>query len=208
MAHNPFGTDSAARLYTAGRPDYSVFVTAIVRSLTGITRPVARAVDVGAGIGISTMAIAPLADTVVGVEPSAAMLTYATPAPGVTYLVGTAENLPVDDDSCDLIAVGSALHWFDQTRFLTEASRIATPTAWLVVHDHWFNGQMQQQPDFGTWVDDVYLRAYPSPPRDRSWRPPANLGTWHHVAWETYEPIRVSRRLRSLGIGRMEPCQN
>ena len=111
----------------------------------------------------------------------------ATPAVNVTYLAGTAENLPVDDSSCDLIGVGSALHWFDHARFLSEASRIATPATWLVVHDHWFSGQMQQQPAFTNWVQDVYLHAYPSPPRNRSWRPPADLGAWRHVAWETYD---------------------
>lgn len=87
----------------------------------------------------------------------------------------------------DLIAVGSALHWFDQTRFLAEASRVATPGAWLVIYDHWFTGEMQDRPEFGTWTRDVYLRAYPAPPRDRSWQPPADLGHWRHVAWRQYD---------------------
>lgn len=133
------------------------------------------------------MALATLADTVIGVEPSAAMLEHAPPAANVTYLIGSAEELPVDDTSCNLIAVGSALHWFDQDRFLSEASRVATSDAWLVVHDHWFGGEMQGRPEFGEWVRNVYLNTYPSPPRDRSWRPPTDLGDWRHVAWERYD---------------------
>lgn len=187
MAQNPFGTDAAARLYAAGRPDYSALVTDIIRRLTGITEPVPCAVDVGSGTGISTIAIAPLAEAVIGVEPSAAMLRYAAPAVNVTYVAGSAENLPMDDSSCDLIAVGSALHWFDRARFLSEASRIATPATWLVVHDHWFSGRMQEQPAFADWVQDTYVRSYPPPPRDRPWRPPADLDTWQHIAWETYD---------------------
>ena len=95
------------------------------------------------GTGISTRALSSLADVVIGVEPSTAMLDQAWAAANVTYRVGSAEDLPVEDASCDLISVGSALHWFDQARFLSEATRVATAEAWLVVHDHWFAGQMQ-----------------------------------------------------------------
>lgn len=42
MVHKPFGSDTAARLYAAGRSAYSIFVTAIARSLTSITTPVGR----------------------------------------------------------------------------------------------------------------------------------------------------------------------
>ncbi len=171
MSDNPFAADIAARLYAVGRPDYSALVTDMIRQLAGITDRVSCAVDVGCGTGISTMALAPLADTVIGVEPSTAMLEQALSAANVEYRVGSAESLPVEDASCDLIGVGSALHWFDQARFLEEASRIARPGAQLVVHDHWFTGQMQDHKDFTAWARDVYLSTYPSPPRDRSWPP-------------------------------------
>jgi SAM-dependent methyltransferase len=184
---NPFGTETAARLYAAGRPTYSALVTPIIRRLTGITEPVHRAVDVASGTGISTMAIAPLAITVFGVEPSEAMRARAAPARNVTYLSGTAEDLPLEDGSCDLIAVGSALHWFDRERFLAEASRVAAPATWLVVHNHWFNGAADGVAGFADWTDGVYGSRYPVPPRDRSWMPPDDLGDWRHVGWETYD---------------------
>lgn len=40
------------------------------------------------------------------------MLERAPSAPNVTYRLGPAEHLPIEDQSRDLIAVGSALHWF------------------------------------------------------------------------------------------------
>jgi ubiquinone/menaquinone biosynthesis C-methylase UbiE len=149
MPSNPFASDVAARLYTEGRPDYSRLAAGIIRRITGIESPVECAVDVGSGTGISTMAIASLAETVVGIEPSKAMLERAIPADNVSYHIGSAEQLPVEDQSCDLLSVGSALHWFDQERFLAEASRVAKPEAWLVIYDHWFTGRMQDHDGFG-----------------------------------------------------------
>jgi SAM-dependent methyltransferase len=115
------------------------------------------------------------------------MLENAPPAANVTYRLGSAEDLPVEDASCDLIAVGSALHWFHKARFLSEAARVAKPGAWLMVLDHWFAGQMQNREDFGAWMRDVYLSTFPSPRRDRSWRPPDDLGEWLHTGWERYD---------------------
>lgn len=40
---------------------------------------------------------------------------------------GTAEDLPFPDGSVDLLTAASAAHWFDQSRFLTEASRVLKP---------------------------------------------------------------------------------
>jgi SAM-dependent methyltransferase len=117
------------------------------------------------------------------------MLSLAQPVENVTYVSGSAENLPVADRSCDLITVGSALHWFDQSGFLAEADRVAKPDAWLVVHDHWFAGQMQGNAAFTQWMREVYLATHPSPPRDRSWRPPDDLGAWQHKGWERYDQL-------------------
>ena len=193
MPANPFASDIAARLYAEGRPDYSQLVADITRKITGIESPVELAVDIGSGTGISTMAIAAMAETVVGIEPLQAMRERAMPADNVSYRSGSAEQLPVEDQSCDLLSVGSALHWFDQERFLAEASRVAKPEAWLVVYDHWFTGRMQDHDGFGQWARDVYLSTYPSPPRDRSWRPPDDLGDWRHMGWESYDqPVPFS----------------
>lgn len=193
MPANPFTSDAAARLYAEGRPDYSQLVADLIRGITGIESPVGFAVDVGSGTGISTMAIAALAESVVGVEPSRAMVELAILADNVSYRLGSAEELPIEDQSCDLISVGSALHWFDQERFLAEASRVAKPDAWLVVYDHWFSGGMEGHDEFGQWARDVYLSKYPSPPRNRSWRPPDDLGDWRHIGWESYDhPVPFS----------------
>lgn len=186
MPQNPFASEIAAQAYATGRPDYSDFVSMIALKLTGITERVPVALDIGSGTGISTLALVPLAHEVIAIEPSPAMLELAADHQAVEYRLGSAEDLPVETATCDLLGVGSALHWFDQTRFLHEATRVATPGAWLIVHDHGFTAEMEGNPDFIQWFRDVYLDRYPPPPRDRSWRPPDDLGEWMHVGMERY----------------------
>lgn len=194
MPTNPFTTDVTARLYAKARPDYANLARNIIKRLTGIGELVEHAIDVGFGTGISTKAIAPLAKRITGIEPSAEMLKYAISLPKVEYLVGKAEDLPIDETSCDLICVGSALHWFDRSRFLAEASRVARQGAWLVVLDHWFAGEMEGHQDFAAWGREIYLSRFPAPHRDRSWRPPEDLGDWKHVGWERYDdPVSMTR---------------
>jgi len=188
MFDNPFVADAAARWYASGRPDYSAVASETIRRLIGIgDGHLRRAADIGCGTGISTVALSPLAEVVVGIDPSGAMLAHAVAAANVTYLVGSAEDLPLEGGAYELIGVGSAIHWFDRVRFLAEVSRIAAPGAWLAVHDHWFLGQMDGRPEFGSWFSGAYLPSHPPPSRDRSWRPPADMDQWRHRGWERYE---------------------
>lgn len=137
--------------------------------------------------GISSAALSGLAARLVGADPALSMLKRAAPMPAVCYVAASAERLPFAANTFDLIAVGSALHWFDRGPFLAETGRIARDDAWLVVHNHWFTERMQDQPGLTDWLHDTYLRRYPTPPRDRSWRPPQDLDSWRHVGWERYE---------------------
>ena len=41
------------------------------------------------------------------------------------------------------------------------------PEGCLVVYDNAFQGEMEENPEFGTWLRERFLTRYPSPPRDR-----------------------------------------
>lgn len=187
MVANPFSTELAARMYAAGRPDYSPTAGPILRRLVGLDAPVPLALDVACGTGISTKMLTDLARRVIGVDQSPAMLDHAPRRSGITYMLGNAEDLPIGDETCDLISVGSALHWFDFERFLNEVDRVAMPGAMLAVHNHWFAAEMEGVPEFSPWSRGAYVEQFPTPPRDRTWLPPENLGPWRHVAWERYD---------------------
>ncbi|XP_044072023.1 putative methyltransferase DDB_G0268948 [Siniperca chuatsi] len=93
-------------------------------------QPHVLAVDVGCGTGQNSRLLAPHFQEVVGIDISECQLEEARAVPGypnVTYRKGTAEALPFPDSSVDLLTAVSAAHWFDQSRFLVEASRVLKP---------------------------------------------------------------------------------
>ena len=109
-------------------------------------RPVVRLLDVGTGEGryldaVSESLSASLANRVlpIGVDLSPAMLTQAHVRNthvglGVQYLVSASETLPFLTASCDAITCFNAVHHFDLTRFISEASRVLMPSGQLVLY--------------------------------------------------------------------------
>jgi SAM-dependent methyltransferase len=93
------------------------------------------------------------------------MIACAEPAAGVSYLCGSAEDMPVDSGIFDLVTVSSAFHWFNRTRFLNEASRVLTPGGHLIIYENAFGGEMPGQPEFRAWQQARYAR-YPRTARD------------------------------------------
>ncbi|XP_071756919.2 putative methyltransferase DDB_G0268948 [Centroberyx gerrardi] len=93
-------------------------------------QPHVLAVDLGCGTGQNSQLLAPHFQEVVGMDISECQLEEARAVPGypnITYRKGTAEELPFPDGSVDLLTAASAAHWFDQQRFLAEASRVLKP---------------------------------------------------------------------------------
>lgn len=48
---------------------------------------------------------------------------------------GKAEELPLPDGCVDLLTVATAVHWFDQAKFLAETSRVLKPGGCMAVVD-------------------------------------------------------------------------
>ncbi|MFE7168732.1 class I SAM-dependent methyltransferase [Streptomyces sp. NPDC057616] len=90
-------------------------------------RPLAG-LDVGSGTGRFTPALAGAFGPVVGVEPSDRMREVAqtrSPHPGVRYLPGTAEEMPVPSDSADYALLGWSWHHVqDKPRAVRELARV------------------------------------------------------------------------------------
>ena len=92
--------------------------------------PGARVLDLGAGTGRLTRALAARYDAVVAVEPDERMRALI----GVgTVLAGAAEAIPLAERSVDVVFVGEAIHWFDAPLALAEIARVLRPRGGLAV---------------------------------------------------------------------------
>jgi SAM-dependent methyltransferase len=111
---------SVAAQYEHGRPGYS---REAILWLLG-SQPL-EVLDLGAGTGKLSAAIAAAGHSVIALEPLAQMREFLTAKlPGVRVLDASAEEIPLESASVDAVLAGAAFHWFDQTRALPEILRV------------------------------------------------------------------------------------
>jgi SAM-dependent methyltransferase len=116
-----FGSQAAA--YERGRPSYPP--EAIDWLLPSGARDV---LDLGAGTGKLTTRLVERGLDVVAVDPIAEMLeVLRTALPQTPALLGTAEQIPLSDNSVDAVLVAQAWHWFDPERATREVTRVLRP---------------------------------------------------------------------------------
>ncbi len=117
--------------------------------------------DLAAGTGKLSEALAPRAGLLIAVEPLAGMRRLlAARAPEATLLDGTAEQIPMGDGSVDAVFVGEAFHWFDGARALPEIHRVLRPAGGLALLWHHVSWH-----DRASWADEfeARLREVPAP---------------------------------------------
>jgi SAM-dependent methyltransferase len=83
-------------------------------------------VELGAGTGKLTRAMAALGVSVVAVEPDPRMLAVLRGL-GLEGLEGSAEAIPFGDGVADAVVAGSSLHWFELELALPEIHRVLRP---------------------------------------------------------------------------------
>jgi SAM-dependent methyltransferase len=117
--------------YAARRPSYPLaLVDALVGALS--VPPGARAVDLGAGTGISTRLFAARGLTgLVGVEPNAAMRAGA--GPGTPLVDGTAEALPFERGTVYAALAAQSFHWFRHDEALAALAATLVPGGRLAI---------------------------------------------------------------------------
>jgi ubiquinone/menaquinone biosynthesis C-methylase UbiE len=163
---NYFVHQTAAERYAQGRPYFHPLVVGKIRNYLNLCGPVPRAVDVACGTGQSAVALAEIASEVVAADIASAMLAQAPVHARIRYIEAPAEQLPLESQTVDLITVSLAFHWFDRSRFLTEAHRLLRSGGWLVIYTNGFFGRMNGNPDFERWNRESYVTRYPTPPRN------------------------------------------
>jgi SAM-dependent methyltransferase len=121
--------DHVAAAYDAHRPDYPPQLFDALESAMG--RPLLRAhvLDVGAGTGIATRALAGRGAEVVALDPGPGVIGVlrARSTSRVTAVVGDGNALPVRSSVFDLVTYAQSWHWTDPGRSLPEAVRVLRP---------------------------------------------------------------------------------
>ncbi len=116
-----FGVEAAA--YERGRPSYPP--EAIDWLLPSGASDV---LDLGAGTGKLTTRLVERGLNVFAVDPIPEMLELLSNSlPDTPALLGTAEEIPLPDDSVDAVLVAQAWHWFDTERAVKEVARVLRP---------------------------------------------------------------------------------
>lgn len=161
---NLFGPKAVAQRFAEGRPNWHPAIISRIKEVLSPAGSFLRALDVGCGTGLSTTALRQLATSVIGVDASVEMLSLAPTHAEIKYCVGSAEALPFQSETFDLITTSNAILWFDQIGFLREAERVLRSGGWLVVYDNNFVAETTSFPEFHRWHQQTYLKKYPSPP--------------------------------------------
>jgi ubiquinone/menaquinone biosynthesis C-methylase UbiE len=134
LADRAFGSQAAA--YERGRPGWPADAVAGLLARWGAR----QVVDLAAGTGKLTRVLIPHAE-VTAIEPVDGMrAVLGQQVPDARVLAGTAEEIPLPDESVDAVFVAEAFHWFDLERAPAEIARVLRPGGRLAVLWNNFDG--------------------------------------------------------------------
>lgn len=166
---NYFDPKTAAERYSKGRPDFHHNTIRHIKEYLQLDKKLDAALDIACGTGLSTKALLEIATTVYGTDISQEMLKLAS-LPGIIhYAMAPAEQQPFPGNSFELVTVSSGVHWFAIDTFLAEANRVLKSRSWLVLYENHFIADMPGNDQFAQWFRDVYLKKFPSPPRNNTY---------------------------------------
>lgn len=135
--------DPVAAEYRSARPGYPESLYGTLEELVGGLSGKAVA-DIGAGTGIAATALAARGATVVGVEPSLAMLGQ----PVLPSVSARAEALPLRSASQELLTCAQAWHWVEPSQAVPECRRVLKRGGHLAL---WWNVSDSE----ATWLKEL-----------------------------------------------------
>ena len=126
-----------ASLYAKHRPMLPTFVVdKILKYIKDRKCSFDFLVDVGCGNGQSTFVFSSFFTNLLGVDASKSQIEMAKQVNTMNHVnfeVGSSENLPVPNESVDLVVSSMAVHWFDFSSFFRECQRVLKPNGCLLL---------------------------------------------------------------------------
>jgi ubiquinone/menaquinone biosynthesis C-methylase UbiE len=142
-----FENQEPAQHYAAARalpPETLRMWPGLVKAVIDPFKPT-RILDLGAGTGRFTACLqAAFAVPVVAVEPSGEMRAAGPPGPSVEWREGSAEAIPLDDRSVDLVWMSQVFHHIeDHAQAMRQIRRVLRPGGYFVLR----NGTLENNED-------------------------------------------------------------
>ena len=157
-----FSERETARRYHFYRPKVQeIILRKVARQMAEL--PLESALDVACGTGDSARALCQIANRVVGVDTSKAMLAYAE-GNGLETRHLAAERVSELDERFDLLSACMAFHWLDLDLAIPEMKSVTRPGGYWLIYNFAFDGHSHSEA-FNVWWKEVYLRDFPAPSR-------------------------------------------
>ena len=171
--------EHTAEDYERGRPGYAE------AALDALQLPSdAVVLDLAAGTGKLTRQLVPRFARVIAVEPLDGMrAVLERVVPEAEALSGSADAIPLPDDSVDAVFVGEAFHWFGNAEVLQEIARVLRPQGTLAILFNQVDGDFEPRLPEAFW-DAYHARAIEKPPEQR-----VSTGLWRAPFPGPFEPL-------------------
>jgi len=122
--------------YSLGRKQLPEVVTKFIHNLLSLEETI---LDLGCGNGISTRQInTKFIKKIIGVDINPQMINLAQNSnklDKINYLVGSAENLPINSNSIDKVFCVRSFHWFSNLRAIQEIFRVTKEGGSFIIID-------------------------------------------------------------------------
>ena len=118
------GYSSKSDVFAKGRPDYPPDVADWLREDLALS-PGKTVIDLGSGTGKFLPFLKETGASIIAVEPLDAMRArLIADHPGIEAVAGSAEHIPLADNSVDAIVCAQSFHWFANPRAIEEMHRV------------------------------------------------------------------------------------
>jgi ubiquinone/menaquinone biosynthesis C-methylase UbiE len=188
-----------AREYELGRPEWPAELIDRAVGELGLGAE-AVVLDLGAGTGKLTRALVPRFARVIAVEPDDAMRAVLEEVvEDAEALAGSAEAIPLEDRTVDVVFSAEAFHWFASDETVGEIARVLKPRGGLVILWNLESGELEPPVDEAARVllDAAFARGgAPGIGKVRAggWREP--------LARSAFEPLREAELERTVSVTR------
>lgn len=123
MNHHLLFSDKSD-LYESARP---IYPPELFKYIASLTPSQSLAWDSACGSGQAAIGLVEYFDKVYATDISKEQIKNAKKHPRIDYAVSPSEKTGLENESCDLVCVAQALHWFDHELFWPEVKRVLRP---------------------------------------------------------------------------------